>query len=62
MGSMWPRRTYVIGIEFDQEPHPLGPWSGKIYDESDLWCEMKRLILKSDGDYKKLLDKLVHFC
>lgn len=62
MGTMWPRRTYIMGIEFDQEPHPLGPWSGKIYDESDLWCEMKRLIINSDGNYKKLLDKLVHFC
>jgi hypothetical protein len=62
MGTMWPRRTYIMGIEFDQKPHPLGPWSGKIYDESDLWCEMKRLIIKSDGNYKKLLDKLVHFC
>jgi hypothetical protein len=62
MGTMWPRRTYIMGIEFDREAHPLGPWLGKIYEEEDMWHDMKRLILQSDGEYKKLLDKLVHFC
>ena len=33
MGTIKPRRTYIMGIEFDQEPHPLGPWLGKIYEE-----------------------------
>jgi hypothetical protein len=58
-GTMWPISTYIMGIEFDQEPHPLGPWSGRVYEESDLWHDMRRLILQSDGDYEKLLRKLV---
>ena len=37
----------------------MGPWSGRVYEEEDMWYDMKRLILKSDDDYEKLLKKLV---
>ena len=38
------------------------PWvlgGSRVYEEEDMWYDMKRLILKSDDDYEKLLKKLV---
>ena len=59
-GTMFPRNTYVMGVEFNEtNQHVLGPWMGKVYQEEDMWYDMKRLILQSDGDYKALLQKLV---
>ncbi len=59
-GTMYPAHTYVMGVEFNEpNPHPLGPWSGRVYEEEDMWYDMKRLIVKSDCDYEKLLQKLV---
>lgn len=59
-GTMFPRNTYVMGVEFNEtNQHVLGPWLGKLYDRSDMWYDMKRLILQSDGDYKALLQRLV---
>ena len=49
-----------MGVEFNESnSHPLGPWCGRVYEEEDMWYDMKRLILKSDDDYEKLLKKLV---
>ena len=59
-GRAFPRHKYVMTIEFnDIHKHVLGPWTGRIHENMELWSKIKHMILNFDGDYVKLLESIV---